>query len=126
MRATGIGRNGLCLENQYWRMLAELFKKEELVSLAEWLKKCLLVNKRHVHDGHTHMSFMTLKLVSGGTRLTWTEFERSPQRINIYETGGYVWHEHRVYTTHELDAEKEMMSLSVLIRGKSDEDKVYV
>lgn len=82
-----------------------------------------MVKERHVCDGDSRLKFLKPELVSGYVCATLSMYDKSRNRIEISENGRYVLHEQRVYATHELGSEREMMSFSLLIWSESDEEK---
>lgn len=105
VKATDTDGTGLSLQNRYGPMLAELFRKVVMQSLAECVREFISVEERREYDGDISIEAVNPVFVGGGFCLL-SNYDRSQNMTETSETGGSLLHEQRVYVSCESDAER--------------------
>lgn len=67
-------------------MLVELFRNERLQSTAKYVRKYVLLERKHVSNEDTGMKVLKLRFFSRGSRATLSAHDRLQKRIETSET----------------------------------------
>lgn len=123
VRATDTRETGWSLGNRYGQMLAELFRKKAIQSIAECVRRCVLVERKHVCTGGIRMNFLKSRSVNGRLFPILSDYNSSRNRTKFSETEGCVLHKRRACPTQKLCVERKMTNIFVLMKSESDEQK---
>lgn len=127
MRTAHTGGTVLSLRSRFKWMLVELSRKQAFQSFEKLVKELVSSRERHENAGDVRVMVVGSELVSEGFRPTFSEHDRSRNRIKIYSAGGSVLHEKSAYATLGFGTARVIMNVFVLSRGRSDEaEEIWV